>query len=90
MAAVKFSFIIASMVFFIIYIVLRENRQRRVASIFELISLAFLVAFTSQYVTNYNFFSRSAYTFANITMVLLFIFSVVILIYRLICFIRRK
>ncbi len=90
MIYVRLSFIIAAIVFYVIYIVLKELRQRRISLIFELISLAFLVAFTSQYVTNYNFFSKAAYTPMNITMFLLFGFSLLYLLYRLICFIRRK
>ena len=90
MVYVRLSFIIASIVFFIVYIVLKEIRQRRISLIFELISLAFLVAFTSQYVTNYNFFSKAAYTPANVTMMLLFIASLLFLVYQTISFIRRK
>ncbi len=79
--AISVALLLTAMIF-------RLNHKRRIADILELVSYGFLIAFTAQYVSWTNI---QAYTNANsISMLLLFIFSVILGIYKMIVIIQRK
>lgn len=82
-------FIAISVSFFIAFVVLRFNRQRKIAGIFELISYAFLVAYTSQLIGEHNLFAISSYTLEYIAIIILFAFSIALLVYKLIAYFKR-
>ena len=83
-----FSFIVATLVFFIVSLILRLLKHRRPASIFELLAAAFFVAFTSQYIVGLNYLSASTYNFEGFSRIFLFLLSVIFVIYKLFHFIR--
>ncbi len=89
-AILRFSFIIATLVFLIIAMILRFNRLRRASDIFELFAYAFFLAYNIPFAIAFNYSSPGQYSFANIASLLLFVLSIVLLIYKAIIVIRRK
>lgn len=89
-AILRFSFIIATLVFLITAMILRFNRMRRASDIFELFAYAFFLAYNIPFAISFKYTSPEQYSFANVASLLLFVLSIVLLIYKAIIVIRRK
>lgn len=85
---VYLSFIIAALTFIVLSFILNKCRQRFIAGLFELISFAFLLCYSTQFstllldITHLNVYKSMG--------VLFFVFCIVLFIYKLITLIKYK
>ena len=84
-------FVILTLVFLSLALVFRIIRKRKISDIMELFATGFFFAFCLQFIFTFNFANADNYTNPNnIAYLLLFVVSLVLVVYKTIFFIRGK
>ena len=87
----RMGFVVLTLIFLILALVFRLMRKRKISDVMELFAVGFFFAYSLQFFFTFNFTSPNSYTNPNnIAYMGLFIVSIVLVIYKIIFFVRGR